>query len=708
MVKIKSLLQHIITSLLTIGLVIFAVFAFKVSFLRTWEAIKDLGCSFGYAFNVLFLDKESYVGVTSFSKLITLDIILPFEFVEFKEMIINYGNLLFSSNGLLLYIKFLLNIFKYLPIFLVALITLVFVFVGFNALNKSKVNNDYGKETLALRLFKTVSTTVYMPIKKIVVSIINFFKANTFYLKFLLFVILLSFNILTIAIEAVAYYFYFCFSFDFANIYIQVCKLLMDIALMLSLAPIYIWIILAVVLFNNFRKKIALSRLNHFELMNRGYINSLSVSNMINGTMGKGKTTVMVDMAISQAVIFRDKAYELLLANDMYFPFFPWINLEMVIKKDIEVHNIYNLATCKMFADYLEKDFSINPRKDKLFGYDFHKYGLYYNNKLVVKSLFDCIKSYVQLYFIYIVNSSLIISNLAIRQDDILMSEGNFPIWNSNLLSRDTLFAEGYSNHSHILDFDSLRLGKKVIENNKFKDSFEFGVVCITEIGKERGNMLEHKGTKKTDETTNQLNDLFNTYIKMCRHSATVDNFPFIKFFCDEQRASSLGADARDLCTIINIEDKTERKLALPFFHLEEIIYNSIKPGFENTYKDYRFRRGDISLPMYLYKAVWSKIENYYSGIYNRYGYYKLCLANELGSQDGAVSKHNYFLMVKKIYSNRFSTDCFSDFFKVKALKSSFGINDIPVYENVKASFDELEQQNSYFVREINKFKDEE
>ena len=53
--------------------------------------------------------------------------------------------------------------------------------------------------------------------------------------------------------------------------------------------------------------------------------------------------------------------------------------------------------------------------------------------------------------------------------------------------------------------------------------------VDITEIGKERKNMLELKELKKREEATNQKNDGFNDWLKMIRHSATVDNFPFVK-----------------------------------------------------------------------------------------------------------------------------------------------------------------------------------
>ena len=49
---------------------------------------------------------------------------------------------------------------------------------------------------------------------------------------------------------------------------------------------------------------------------------------MICGTMGQKKTTAITDMTLSQEKMFRDKAFDKLLENDMKFPYFPYINLE--------------------------------------------------------------------------------------------------------------------------------------------------------------------------------------------------------------------------------------------------------------------------------------------------------------------------------------------------------------------------------------------
>lgn len=689
---------------LTAALMLFCAFVCKLSFVRLFESIKDLWNSFVFFFNKLVLDKETKITVTAPSSSVSLSVLIPASFAELKLKFIAYGNLLLSGEGLVLYLKFILKFLKFIPLIIMFCMPLVVLFFVFKNLTDKRTNNDYGKESKPLIIFKRL-TKMYRPIRSGVFDVINFAKEKRNYIGLWGLLLMVSFNIVTIIIEAVAYYFYVTMSFDFGNIYMQLYKLLVDLALALSYLPAPIWVIAALILFDRFRKNIARQRLTHMEMKNRGFINCLPIANMINGSMGKGKTTVLVDMALSQEVMFRDKQSEMIMQNDLMFPYFPWAVLEAELKKAIEFHQVYNLATAKAFINKIANRFYKKPSIDRLFGYDYNRYGLYFDTKLEHKFLFEVLKNYVQLYFMYVISSPFLVSNLSIREDNVLLSEGNFPLWSNDLLFRDTAFAEGNSKYAHILDFDMLRLGRIVLEDNRNKDAFEFGVVCITEIGKERGNRLENEGKKKTDDSTNQLNDLFNVYIKMCRHSGTVDNFPFVKFFFDEQRASSLGADAKELCTIVNISDKSERKLAMPFFCLSELLYSFIKPRFENYYKDFRYRRGDTTLFSYLCKSLFAKLDSYYKGIYNRFSYFNLKLATESGTLDGNKDINNYYLITKKIYSKRFATDCFSDFFAEKALRSKVGLNDLRMYEDVRPRFDELDYQKSYFIKDITKVK---
>lgn len=262
-------------------------------------------------------------------------------------------------------------------------------------------------------------------------------------------------------------------------------------------------------------------------------------------------------------------------------------------------------------------------------------------------------------------------SNFSIREDNKFVDQGNFPMWSMDFFAKN----RRPSRHAHILDFDVLRLGKKVIDNNPNAGSFEFGVVAITEVGKERGNNLELKEVKKGTEETNQKNDLFNSWLKMCRHSATVDNYPFVKVFTDEQRPASWGADARDLCDIVHIVSSGSTRLALPFFTIEDMVNEWLFNRFIGLYYDFRFNRGDNTLFIYLLKKVTSFIYHRNTLSYNNYGF---CVANiekERGTMDGKAEKKKYYVMNKKIYSQRFSTDCFSDYFNDMAKKTKIRRN---------------------------------
>ena len=323
------------------------------------------------------------------------------------------------------------------------------------------------------------------------------------------------------------------------------------------------------------------------------------------------------------------------------------------------------------------------------------RYGDTFDDALKVNGLFEVLETYAMAYFIYVLEGSLIVANYSIRTDNQMLDNGNFPLWLTDFFPKNR---RTESRHAHILDFDVLRLGKKVIENNPQAGSFEFGVIAITEIGKERGNNLELKEVKKGAEDTNQKNDLFNSWLKMCRHSATVDNFPFIKVFTDEQRPESWGADARDLADIINIASCGELRLALPFYTIEEMLSEWAFNRFMRLYEDFRFRRGDNTLLVHILKSVTAWLWRRNLRIYNRFGYSVLKIEKERGTMDGKTENKKYYLMNAKIYAQRFSTDCFSDYFNDLARRSHVGLMDYLEYATEKASVAELRAQNSYFI----------
>ncbi|MDR2090594.1 MAG: hypothetical protein LBP62_02955 [Clostridiales bacterium] len=589
-------------------------------------------------------------------------------------------------------------------LFLPVLILLVFVI--YNSVKKQ--NNNYDRDTFPLKFVKRVSRILYIPFRNFLSGFFSFLRDHTVYFKLWLFIWAINLNLMTVVLSILAFLFYFVVSFDFGIFYSQIYRFIVDLAIPLRIVPWYFWVGSAVFLFDYFRRKIAYSVLRRYELRDRGFINSLPIVNMIVGTMGKKKTTLMTDMALSQTYIFRDKAFSLLLENDLKFPYFPWIIFELDLRSAFAAHEVYNLATCRTFVSRRREIFERSGKSEDCFGYDFKRYGLYYNNGLEISGLWDVLETYALLYFIYVIESSLLVSNYSIREDVVISDVGNFPLWNDDFFRRDSRLMAAYSRHSHILDFDAIRLGRRVIEDNFNRDSFDFGALVITEAGKERGNQVENQGLKKTDLTANQKNDGFNFFLKMIRHSSTVDFFPFVKVLLDEQRPESLGADARELCNIVHIRGGSDQILALPLFFVEELLYDLIFSRFVNFYREMRYLRGDNSLLIYMLKSIAGKLNTYYKRIYNTFGFCRLALEVEQGTLDGNVEKHTYYLMNKKIYSRRFSTDCFSDYFFTKTFRSAVGIADVKEYETEKASFDELKGQNSYFVNELFKYLDNE
>ncbi len=718
--------RHILCLLITLGFIACTVFLFPKAIYRLIESFRDFGLSFAYYYLELFeIEHKIIPTVNELMKEPTVPVILlPETWENFKEILPKYWELWATKEN---FIRYLIYISEKLEVFAQVLMIILPFIMGLFFLIKStfeRPNNNDNKDTKPLKIFKKIVKYTYSPINKWLISFYNFIKNHRAYYLSWLGIWMLNFNVATIIIEFIAFYLYFIISFEFSTIYFQIYKLIIDLSAPLTFIPLWVWFIVAIIIRNYLRRKIGYNRLNHNEMCNRGFINERPLVNLIVATMGGGKTMTLTDMSLSQEDMFRDKAKEMMLNCDMKFPNFPWINLERSLKYAIDNHIIYNLATTKQYIAFLRSKWKQSKDWDKpckkalarklrkelgikggnlIFDYDYKKYGLYHNDKLKLTYVWKVIESYTQLYFIYTIQSSLMISNYSIRTEGILTSKGNFPLWDNDFFKADSRDIEWRSRYAHILDFDSLRLGRKVLEDNPYKDSFEFGVVGITEYGKERLNTLELQEKKKKDEQTNQKNDFFAYTLKLIRHSATVDNFPFVRLIGDEQRMMSLIADERQLCDILHIHESSDELLAMPFFNVEELLQAWVFNKFTNLYDKYRYNRSDNTLIMYLLKGITSRLNNYYNGVYNTFGYKISYIQVENGAQEGLLVEKKYFLSNKKAKSERYSTDCFSEFFAQKNSRSPVGLNDLPEYAGIKATTQEMQSQHSYFFDDIYK-----
>lgn len=686
--------------LITAAFALLAVFVFSDSYLRFGEAVKDFGLSVGYYFCTLFGIEHNIVpSVTEYSSVMDWGILLPSDLEGFTSQSESFFALLIDGENFAAYWSkvgdVMLVLLKVVAISLPCLLILGLLIWRLYKSGNTKHNRD----TVPLRIFKKLSKWIYRPLKITIVSFVNFLRENRAVWILWVGIWVFNLNAASIVMGFLAYYFYFVLSFDVANLYVQVCKLFIDLQVIFGFFPWWIIAFVCWLLFDRWRKNIAQNRLRHFEARNCGFINELPIVSMACGSMGKKKTTLITDMVLSQEVMFRQKALSILQQNDMKFPYFPWIAFEDELRRCMEHGTVYNLASIKAWVA-LKRTRFIRHRnaQTQLYGYDYARYGTTFDDSLKICRLFEVLETYAQAYFIYVIQSSLIVANYSVRTDNLMADNGNFPMWLTDFFPKRR---RPQSRHAHILDFDVLRLGRKVLENNPKAGSFEFGVVGITEIGKERGNNLELREIKKGADDTNQKNDLFNSWLKMCRHSASVDNFPFIKVFTDEQRPESWGADARDLADIINIASCGDMRLALPFYTIEEMLSEWAFNRFLSLYYDFRFRRGDNTLLVHILKSVVAWLWRRNLRIYNRYGYSVLKIERERGTMDGKTENKKYYLMSAKIYAQRFSTDCFSDYFNDMAAKSKTGLMDYLEYATEKATVEELKMQNSYFINSL-------
>ena len=689
-----------LTIVITAAFILLGAFVFGDSYLRFGETAKDFGLSVGYYFCTLFGIEHNIVpSVTEYSSVMDWSILLPSDFEGFTSQSKSFFALLIDGENFASYWAkvgdVMLVLLKVVAIILPCLLVLGLVIWRLYKSGNTKHNRD----TIPLRIFKKLSEWIYRPLKITIVSFVNFLRENRAVWMLWVGIWAFNLNVASIVMGFLAYYFYFVLSFDVANLYVQVCKLFIDLQVIFRYFPWWCIAFVCWLLFDHWRKNIAQNRLRHFEARNCGFINELPIVSMACGSMGKKKTTLITDMVLSQEVMFRQKALEILQQNDMKFPYFPWIAFEDELRRCMEHGTVYNLASVKAWVA-LKRSRFIRHRnaQTQLYGYDYARYGTTFDDSLKISRLFEVLEIYAQAYFIYVLESSLIVANYSVRTDNLMADNGNFPMWLTDFFPKRR---RPQSRHAHILDFDVLRLGRKVLENNPKAGSFEFGVVGITEIGKERGNNLELREIKKGADDTNQKNDLFNSWLKMCRHSATVDNFPFIKVFTDEQRPESWGADARDLADIINIASCGDMRLALPFYTIEEMLSEWAFNRFLSLYYDFRFRRGDNTLLVHILKSVVAWLWRRNLRIFNRFGYSVLKIEKERGTMDGKTENKKYYLMSAKIYAQRFSTDCFSDYFNDMARRSYTGLADYLEYDTEKASVEELKMQNSYFINSL-------
>lgn len=733
--------RHVIAIAITLGSLAMSIFVFPVCWYRLLQGVRDFIFSIGYYFGEIFeIDYEIPIPVTElpnlsdrFSNALTLPF-LPESWEAFQEKWALYWQAFFAKENLtaylralgeflLLFCRLLLIVFPFVLLFSV-LIRMTF---------RTEVTDDY-TESKALLFYRRTVEKAYRAIKQWILDFWAFLKESSFkfspfrscaYLRLWAIIWLYNFNVGAICFEFFAYYFYLIVSLDLKNLYIQIYKLLLDLSVAINFIPGIGWLVIGLWLFDLWRKKVGSFVLHMYLDRDEDFAKSLPVVVMLVGTMGAGKTKALTGLNLIQETRFRRKALDCIFDIEMRFPDFPFPKFERVLRDDILNHRIYTLATARQRIRYyrtyfsfasdqaVEKSIARHYRKigkerplafrEFLFGYDDTLFPTEYDDALTVKDLFDYLEEYAQYYLIYVLKSSLILANYGIRVDGIKSDLGNLPLWDYDFFDRPSVRQDD-SECCHVLDFDLLRMGKKVNDENPYIGALEFGVIGISEVGKERGNMLENRGKEKNCAEANPLNDMTEKKLKMIRHNGTVGHDCFVFVGTDEQRASSWSADARELCLLVHLSDQIDKGVTLPLFFLDEMLCDWIIGKFERFQRQYRFFRSDKTLLAYLSQKFVSKVYDYYLRRKNRFGYEKQTVYLESGKQDGELTERVFYNLSKMIYSDRYATDAWRQSLATETLTSSKGLEDLPSYQAVRPSPEEFERQHSYFYSDLSRW----
>ena len=465
---------------------------------------------------------------------------------------------------------------------------------------------------------------------------------------------------------------------------------------------------LAGVGFNAYANKIGYERLEHNERKNRGFINELGIVTYIYAEMGAGKTTMLTSMALSLEVQLRNDALEIILECDVCFPNFPWLTLERTLKKAYAEHVIYDKWSCIRFIEKMRDAFAENPCKENIFGYDYDKYPLTFDNKKYVEDIWETIRDYALAYTIYTTQSALIISNYSIRVDSLMIDLGNFPIWDCDFFRRDSRLLDSFSRHAHILDYDMVRLGNQMLKDNPNRYAFGWGVWVYTEFDKEAKNTLEQQEMKINDDECNQKNDLMHVMFKMSRHACMIRNRNFIRIIADMQRVENITANLRQVGQVALISEKEEPKVVLPWYSMWKLCSPALLPvksRLDNLWVNERFLRADKRLLTSALERIRAAIGQWEMRTVGVFGCHALQIELQTGRMDGKVKQRQYFIQYKKDYAKRNGSDCMEGVFESRGKLNTIGLDDMKTYADYIATQDELLEQHSYLQRELKKYE---
>lgn len=753
----RDKIYHALTFAFLLVALCFSVFYFKPVFVRFVQSLVDLKNSVAYyVLYPFYLENLVTVTVTEIPP--EMELLLPMTIDEYRLFFERFFELFFDKNNFNAYTVYvsekISDFSKFvspllIPLFFVGLVVFFIYYFPdkpikdknatltdderahgltleekragwiIGADGEKRLNfGDEETESKPLKWYKKwIETIIGQPVKKFVKGYHEFFHAKkpwrwAYRWAFRL-VWAYNLNFATIFIEFWAWIFYVAMSIEYSTVFVQIGKLTMDLSVVFQFLPTIGKVVVGYMIFHKIRCWIGDKLLLSYIQKNKDFLKNHPGALFVVGKQRSKKTSILTTLKKILERQFREKAMEKFAARDKQFPFFHWRSIEKTVERCRADGTFKTLEDYTVFAVWLNKVYGYRRQKSwdkfilKKYGYDVNElfeyaklYPVNYSNGTISWSIFEAIERYAQLYNIYTQPTPLDVSNFPIREDFTFHDNGFLPLFDGNPF-REYAESIKYSKYSHILNNDAFRPGRVFDEKHRFDEAIEYGIGVKQEVAKDRLNAKTR--TKAEGNEANQNNDLFELDTKMRGHVATIDFFDFWRWLFDDQRAGSLGADSKDLCTEILIKKTHDEKIAVPFYSLEKLICISISEIHDDIKYGIRNRKRKDTLFVHLLDKLFNPLFKHCDRIEGRYGYFVADVKTTDG-MDGEVlaEKERIYIPRAFTYNNSFATDSWRTFYRRKHRKAKRTLNDVKQYGGLYPTDEEFNEQKGYDVEMMN------